>query len=661
MSLQAYTPYTYSAGFKYGEFHHAVLSISGTTHTLYLDGSAVNINPGQPDIFSTYSTITNTVIGAQTVLTQAFKGLIGDVRIYNYAISASQVSSLYLNRNLVIHYPFDTSVNKFIPNYGTMLYDASMVGSVAFTTGLSLTNSTGTKATQYVKSSPQNWLLNSTGAGLTISCWINTDGASTGNPMRIFDLHGLAVDILETNKINSSYIPPGLPPTDNVMMYYPLTSFNSESKLFNFASGVYEGTNQSTSIDNVTKAFSTGSLKFTSNNQRYLITNFSNTDTKCTISVWFYVNTYGYIFSADPDTNYEIQINTTTTGKLVLLIQNGGYVSTDSVEIDTISLNTWYHLAWVVNGTNWSVYLNNKLYSKSSMKTLPIIGRTSYFGSNSTFSLIGNIQDFRVYNRDLTATEVSALYTVPYNYPATDYLFNYPLTTISPTAGSQFLNTKTGAYVGTAYYTNAAPAPAPTISNSVYINPPGSLELSSVNNNYVQLSNYTNSSRNISISIWFRLKNYPYAGNPAPTPTGGHYPYIFTLTNYTGITPNNSPYYIGLYINASLNTLAFYVKNTTEDSKVQSTPYVPKLNEWIHFVWVINENSANIYINGSFYNSYTINSPDLVTRKVFLGTALGSSHYFDGYLQNFRIYDNKLLTAAEVSSLYYYYTYYNAA
>ena len=216
MSLQAYTPYTYSPGFKSGEFHHAVLSISGTTHTLYLDGSAVNINPDQPNIFNVYNTITNTVIGAQAnVLTQAFKGIIGDVRVYNYAISASQVSSLYLNRNLVIHYPFDSSVNKMIPNYGMMTYDATMIGNLSLTTGIttgtnafSFTNSS-TTATQYVKSSPSNWLLNST-TGLTISCWVNTTGVN-GRIMRIFDIpldagiKGLAVDISGSNIIYSGY------------------------------------------------------------------------------------------------------------------------------------------------------------------------------------------------------------------------------------------------------------------------------------------------------------------------------------------------------------------------------------------------------------------------------------------------------------------------
>ena len=36
MSL-AYNPYTYTNGFKSDSFHHVVLSISGTIHTLYLE------------------------------------------------------------------------------------------------------------------------------------------------------------------------------------------------------------------------------------------------------------------------------------------------------------------------------------------------------------------------------------------------------------------------------------------------------------------------------------------------------------------------------------------------------------------------------------------------------------------------------------------------
>ena len=222
MSLQAYTPYTYSPGFKSGEFHHAVLSISGTTHTLYLDGTAVRTNTGQPNIFASYSQIANVMIGAQPSFAQGFQGIIGDVRVYNYASSLTQVSSLYLNRNLVVHYPFDTVVNSRTPNYGTMVYDASLIGvATTFSPGyvgtasLQLTNTAGSTSTQYVYSKPgipnqANWNLNAT-TGLTISCWVNTTGI-TGRLQRLFDIatvagtNGLSVDISGTNMIYSIWV-----------------------------------------------------------------------------------------------------------------------------------------------------------------------------------------------------------------------------------------------------------------------------------------------------------------------------------------------------------------------------------------------------------------------------------------------------------------------
>ena len=210
------TSYPYSRGFKSGEFHHAVLSISGTVHTLYLDGSAVAVNPSAGNIFETNSTVTTTTIGANSLLQNAFRGFIGDVRIYNYAISSTQVSNLYMNRNLVVHYPFDTSVNKRMPNYATLTYDAEFVGNSALVTpgyvgtnALSITN-TGVTASQYVLSNP-SFTLNAA-TGFAISCWVNADITGNANKiMRIFDIvysagvKGISVDLSGTNIIYSSY------------------------------------------------------------------------------------------------------------------------------------------------------------------------------------------------------------------------------------------------------------------------------------------------------------------------------------------------------------------------------------------------------------------------------------------------------------------------
>ena len=221
MSLQGYNPYTYTRGFRNQEFHHAVLSVSGTVHTLYLDGSMVVQNVAAGNVFATYQTITNTVIGAQTSLGQAFQGTIGDVRIYNYAIPQTLVSNLYRDRELIVYYPFDTSVNSLTPNYATLVYDASMVGGATTTASakvgtraLSLMNTVGSVATQYVIGSPGisgqvGWKMDVT-HGITIACWINVTGV-TDRIQRIFDIplsvntKGLSIDVSGTNMLYSGW------------------------------------------------------------------------------------------------------------------------------------------------------------------------------------------------------------------------------------------------------------------------------------------------------------------------------------------------------------------------------------------------------------------------------------------------------------------------
>lgn len=223
MSLSTYIPlksntsYNYTNGFKTGDFHNLVLSISGTVHTMYLDGVQVAQNSSDTNIFSTYSTITNATIGCRPNLTQAFRGFIGDFKVYNKAINATAVSNLYLNRNLVVYYSFDTSVNNLIPNNALLVYDASFIGNVGITknslfgTGaLSLTNTAGSVATSYIESSPVTPIPLNSSKGLTISCWVNTLALTNTSVMCLFDIpsatgkNGISVDICGNNYIYSN-------------------------------------------------------------------------------------------------------------------------------------------------------------------------------------------------------------------------------------------------------------------------------------------------------------------------------------------------------------------------------------------------------------------------------------------------------------------------
>ena len=76
-------------------FHHLVYSISGTTHTVFLDGSSVSINTNGGNISSIFPTISNLFFGTAGDLSYGYTGYIDDVKIYNRALTVTDVSAIY--------------------------------------------------------------------------------------------------------------------------------------------------------------------------------------------------------------------------------------------------------------------------------------------------------------------------------------------------------------------------------------------------------------------------------------------------------------------------------------------------------------------------------------------------------------------------------------
>jgi len=81
-------------------FHNLVYSISGTTHTIFLDNSAIAINTNAGNIFSSYQTISNLFFGIAGDLSYGYTGNIDDVKVFNRALTATDVSAIY-NANQV--------------------------------------------------------------------------------------------------------------------------------------------------------------------------------------------------------------------------------------------------------------------------------------------------------------------------------------------------------------------------------------------------------------------------------------------------------------------------------------------------------------------------------------------------------------------------------
>ena len=456
MSLQNINSYTYSPGFQLGQYHNAVLCISGNVINLYLDGNLVATQTNASNVLTNYSTINQILIGCAGNKSCGFSGYLDDFRMYNYTLNSAQVSNLYINRNIVAYYPFDNSLNGLTPNYTTLNYDAKLIGAanISSTTGnykigtgaLSLTNTASLAATSYVTST--SGFSTSATNGLSISLWFKTDGVS-GRRMRIFDLcaatgtQGLYVDINGTNQFITNYInntstSTATPPIGytNLKAYFPLTSVNASNYSPNYATEtplytflVPAGSITTTPGSYPTFFNGTTSLRVTNNNS-YLITIPNPTNTY-TCSVWFYLTSY---------TQYNGILSCGTTDGVdsgCIMSKNPSSASrkiqlypTNAVLTNDISLNIWHFLSWSVSNvssTDSSVTALLQTYGSTTPTysgTAQAPGLTTapnYFrlgqqigAASTSYTSSGNFCNFQYYNTPYTLTQMQNLFTSNY-------------------------------------------------------------------------------------------------------------------------------------------------------------------------------------------------------------------------------------------------------
>ena len=94
-----------------------------------------------------------------------------------------------------------------------------------------------------------------------------------------------------------------------------------------------------------------------------------------------------------------------------------------------LSSNTWYHVTAVFSGTTASMYLNGVSYgSYGSMPPIEYGSRSNNYWGKSNWSSDpvwqGQQDELRIWNRALTATEISANYNITYTAPQTGLLIN---------------------------------------------------------------------------------------------------------------------------------------------------------------------------------------------------------------------------------------------
>lgn len=289
---------------------------------------------------------------------------------------------------------------------------------------------------------------------------------------------------------------------NNAVYYYKLNGFGGDvnsPQLINYASGT--GIADATLVNGPQFSITSGynELSFTaSSNQHVQLPSFTNGANGLTISCWFRSNSSAAnariceFSSGINGVNSIIVIFGTNT--IRYSIKNDSSVGDVTLISDTnVNDNTYRHFGLVIgskSGTSTCTvtgYINNVVvytgqniaYPPEVSRTICYIGRSSYANDDPYFN--GAINNFFVWNRALSTTEISALYNTTVTSSSyklyglslsnrnTDIITNIPATTSSTITGSI-----TGLKYGHNYalYATNSTSTESSPSNVVYINVP---------------------------------------------------------------------------------------------------------------------------------------------------------------------------------------------
>jgi hypothetical protein len=320
------------------------------------------------------------------------------------------------------------------------------------------------------------------------------------------------------------------------------------------------------------------------------------------------------------------------TLEFVLVDDAGSMVKIE--QTNTIALdNTWHHIVWTDNNGTATIYIDgvpdsaNFSYTRSGTFTLDrtILGADH----NGNFAFSGQIDEVRMYNRVLTAGEVSSLYgsgavkfttssvnlaqgTTLANGLVGHWTFDGPdvTTTVADRSGQG----------NNGYFVNGATSSAKTIGRlGQALSFDGSDDRVSFPPPTLDTSN--------SGAVWVYVQENPLDAVLIGQDSSGTGQYLL----YVDATD--------VYYSAGIGVFA----NVAHGG-------VPS-GEWTHLAVSRNETSVTFYKNGVSLGSDTLSSDNNVNAIGSLGGYGGGTFGFQGRLDDVRVY-NRVITAAEAKQLY---------
>ena len=376
-----------------GNWHHIVVTYAGTSAPsgvhIYVDGVDQSLTTNYNSLSASTLNNISLNIGSRNNAAYFFKGIIDSTRVYSRVLGASEIATNYTSQ----YWETPSDSTSLLAQWS--LNETS--GTTAAATGLCSVGSTICNGTLTNFS-------NTTGKDVAVnSGWTSTTKKASDSQWELF---------------NNPYL---YKPTDTGLVSYWSMDETTGSTVAD-AKGTNGGTATGTTIvsgKNGKGRYLNGSsdyVEIADNDSLDLTNNYS-------LSVWVYRSadsgTYERILSKSGTDGYDywMQISTTDTFMCGFLSSTGGsyYANTTA----TIPLNIWTNLVCTLDASNvWAMYINGTVASSTSVGTAAPsrtstrnlqIGRLGS-GSAWTYSLNGMIDEVRIFNTAISASQVQSDY-----------------------------------------------------------------------------------------------------------------------------------------------------------------------------------------------------------------------------------------------------------
>ncbi len=345
--------------------------------------------------------------------------------------------------------------------------------------------------------------------------------------------------------------------------------------------------------------------------------------------------------SPGPERGYTLDVLATGYARIVAETSTSAYMYVDSTAM--VNDGNWHHVAGHRNGSTVRIYIDGVDQSGAQTTTGTTTTTENYlnltigypsFSGSSVWQ--GTIDEVRIYNRSLTASEISSLYNTSKTYkfimkstPTKGLMDDTPAPTINDETGLVGYWKLDGDVLDSSGVGNNGVIDGATNTSGGRWN--GAFNFDGTNDKISSTATGW-ANNNISFSAWIKMNANPTA-----------------WSQIVGDYGNQGALYV-----STAGNVRFQLTLASGTGNVNAGDVAIPLNTWVHFVgtWE-NESTLKIYKDGVFVSqsASAYSNPILGFGGFSLSYYASGGATFNGTIDEVRIY-NRSLSASEVKELY---------